>query len=440
MRIGQGPFFDPFAMTFPHSTFRMNLQLRIRFAQSLIWMLMVAGGGCRTLSPVPSPDSVTLNWLSPFNTGDLSAEHSVDIEQLRSPEGASVVHPGDLLEVTVWDLYEPGIPHTSPLKIDEQGQTVPPLLEGVNLGGLTLAESEKLLIDKYRSGELLIEPRVLVRRLETSACTVEVLGGVEHPGTFKLPHDQANVYHALLSAGGVKSNTSTNWMLTRYPSLAVERPPFASGTLTNAGSGQDEKPGSEKNSESVSTLDTAQLRTPTEERSFDISRPQDLQELKRIVLREGDVLRIPESTPPLKISGIVRKPGSYPLSVSGALSIPEAIELSGGLLLPTFPAQAVVTRSIPGGQNVERWSFPIAKGKLPENTPALRPGDSLHIELSPQEQVKRVIGGVRHRIRDAATSSKTSPERRLAPGDASPDEESRIGESESNESLEHRQP
>jgi len=241
---------------------------------------------------------------------------------------------------------------------------------------------------------------VMVRRLETATCSIQINGGVERPGIVKLPHDQATVYHAILAAGGLKQNTSPHWMLTRYPPVEV--------TETTAEEIRTVANESDEETQVVSSLDTAQLRTPTEERTFDLSKSQELQDLKRTILKDGDVLRIPESSPPLRITGVVKKPGNYPMSESQTLSIQEAIELSGGLLLPTLPGHAVVTRPIPGGENVERWSFPIVKGELPDNTPALRPGDTLHLEVSPHEQVKRVIGGLRHR-RASRTEAEDPP-------------------------------
>jgi len=385
----------------PNSHFENCTRFMVRYqcARGIALLLLVCAVGCRSVSSGVSAEAVPLNWLAPFSSG-LSDRYSVDVEQLRSPEAAAVVYQGDLLELTVWDLYEPGIPHTSPLRIDDRGMTVPPLLEEVSLGGLTLGEVEKLLIDKYQTGELLLHPRVMVRRLETASCNIQINGGVEHPGIVKLPHDQATVYHAILAAGGLKQNTSPHWMLTRYPPVeATETTAEEVRTVANE---------SDEETQVVSTLDTAQLRTPTEERTFDLSKPQELQDLKRTILRDGDVLRIPESSPPLRITGVVKKPGNYPMSESQTLSIQEAIELSGGLLLPTLPGHAVVTRPIPGGENVERWSFPIVKGELPDNTPALRPGDTLHLEVSPHEQVKRVIGGLRHR-RASRTEAEDPP-------------------------------
>lgn len=353
-------------------------------------------GGCHALNtPTVPAQPPGLNWLTQFVPGESDVAPMIAVEQLRSPEAAAVVHGGDLLELTVWDLYEPGIPHTSPLRINGDGSADPPLLADVQLEGLTLGEAEKLLIDKYQRADLLLQPRVMVRRLETASCSVQILGGVEREGVVKLPQDQATVYHAVLAAGGLKKYTSANWMLTRYP-RPVASTTRDDGALKSAEGELPESPSEEGTV--VSTLETSELRTPIEERTFDLSKPQELQELKRISLQEGDVLRIPESSPPVRITGVVRKPGNYPMHASQSLTIREAIDLSGGLLLPTLAGQAVVTRPIPGGVNVERWSFPIVKGEVDETAPDLRPGDSLHVEVSPHEQVKRVLGGLRPHV------------------------------------------
>lgn len=415
----------------------------VTIAVSLI-LLIGACCGCQTLTPpgkslqgakkVPQPPG--LNWLSSFVSEGTPGIYAISVEQLRSPEAAPIVHAGDLLELTVWDLYEPGLPHTSPLRIDEEGRGTPPLLTPVMLSGLTLGESEKILIDKYQGGELLLQPRVLVRRLETTSCTVQVLGGVERPGQVKLSHDQATVYHAILAAGGLKPHPSPAWLLTRYaPTTAVIEEELATASPESEAVSLDGKANPEnvevetkateaeteaavlesEDSEiqKVSTLNTAALvseepRTPVEERTFDLTDPQELQELKRLVLREGDVLRIPEQSPPIRITGVVRKPGNYPLNDSQTLSVREGLELAGGLLLPTLPAQVIVSRPVPGGQNVERWTLPTVKGELPPETPPLRPGDSLHVEVSPHDQVKRVIGGLRPQLWSGSAPTQTA--------------------------------
>src|SRR6185295_11227696 len=105
--------------------------------------------------------------------------------------------------VTIWDLYEPGKPHTFPARVDGQGQVVVPHLDPIEVLGTTTAEVEAKLIETYRTQDLLKQPRVLVRTLTSTPLHIYVTGAVLRPGLIDLPPRDSSVFAALIAAGGL---------------------------------------------------------------------------------------------------------------------------------------------------------------------------------------------------------------------------------------------
>ncbi len=114
--------------------------------------------------------------------------------------------PDDLLEITIWDLYEPGKPHTFPSRVNSEGQIVVPHLDGIVVTGKAPAEIEAQLSETYRQQDLLKQPRILVRELSSAPIHTYVTGAVLRPGLINLPRGEASVFAALVAAGGLSRN------------------------------------------------------------------------------------------------------------------------------------------------------------------------------------------------------------------------------------------
>lgn len=193
-------------MNQPHLTDdRQRLSLpngsRMWFA---VCLLSLIGSGCSTVfsKPVMSSTQPGLPWLAGFAAPPVETAPPFDLTQIQP-----VRHPGtapdDMLEITIWDLYEPGRPHTFPSRVDSQGQIVVPHLDTVLVTGQTPAEIEAKLSEAYRQQEILKQPRILVRELSSAPIHAYVTGAVLRPGLINLPRDDASVFAALVAAGGL---------------------------------------------------------------------------------------------------------------------------------------------------------------------------------------------------------------------------------------------
>ncbi len=193
-----------------HGCWQLSLRggLRVWLA---ICLLCVAGSGCTTVfsKPVTSATQSTLPWLAGFAAPPVESAAPFDLTLIQ-PAPRSGTGPDDLLEITIWDLYEPGKPHTFPARVDAQGRIVVPHLDEFVVTGFSPAEIEAKLVETYRRQELLKQPRVLVRELGSTPVHAYVTGAVQRPGLINLPRREASVFATLIAAGGLSRNAGLN--------------------------------------------------------------------------------------------------------------------------------------------------------------------------------------------------------------------------------------
>lgn len=163
--------------------------------------------GCTSIfsKPVMSAAPQSLPWLASLAAPAVDTTPPFDLAQIQ-PAPKSGITADELLEITIWDLYEPGKPHTFPTRIDSQGHIVVPHLDPVPVVGATPAEVESRLVEAYRQHDLLKQPRILVRELVSTPLHVYVTGAVLRPGVIDLPPRDASVFAALIASGGLSKN------------------------------------------------------------------------------------------------------------------------------------------------------------------------------------------------------------------------------------------
>ena len=112
----------------------------------------------------------------------------------------SPLSPGDVIEFSVY-----GVPEmTQRVRLNSNGVVYLPLLDEVQLGGLTTEEAQKKLEDQLVSGGFLRAPHVTVTVTEY-ANGISLLGEVNRPGVY--PTGGARrLYDVLAAAGGLTQN------------------------------------------------------------------------------------------------------------------------------------------------------------------------------------------------------------------------------------------
>ncbi len=184
----------------------------------LILLLIVFFAGCNALSSVVNRGGVGMNSAGNISTGTRNAASSIDAGEIKdayidpllpgSKQSAYtkqkyLVEEKDVLDIQVRD--EPDLSITS--RVSEKGEIWVPLLENVEVKGLTIQETEKFLETRLEDG-FLKDPKVTVsintqQMKEYSEKEVFVSGQVKKPGSIPLLGKYMTVFEAVNKAGGL---------------------------------------------------------------------------------------------------------------------------------------------------------------------------------------------------------------------------------------------
>jgi len=107
-----------------------------------------------------------------------------------------VIGPGDVLGVNIWK--EPSL--SGPVKVRPDGFITLPLINEVQVTGLTTAQVRKTLEEKYKA--FLASPLVTIRVEAIVSSQVYVVGQVNNPGVYPFVGNDT-LLQVLLQAGGL---------------------------------------------------------------------------------------------------------------------------------------------------------------------------------------------------------------------------------------------
>ncbi|KQP17932.1 polysaccharide export protein EpsE [Pseudorhodoferax sp. Leaf267] len=108
---------------------------------------------------------------------------------------------GDTIRVLVFQ--SPDL--TTDARVSESGAITMPLVGGVTIGGLSIANAEKKIAAALKSGGFLQQPQVNIVLVQVRGNQVSVLGQVQRPGRFPLEIANTRVSDVLAMAGGTTS-------------------------------------------------------------------------------------------------------------------------------------------------------------------------------------------------------------------------------------------
>lgn len=430
---------------FPEST-NSNARIRPLAVRTMLLVLMGALSGC-TLIETASPKATqptqptALSWLTNWVSQPAEMVPGFDVESIKPASRPATILPENLLEITIWDLYEPGKPYTFPVRVST-GRTIEiPMLGDVPVDGRTIAEIEKSLTEDFLSRELLLNPRVLVRSLDSPLVKVQVNGAVSRPGYVELTRTDLSVYAAIVSAGGLKKNAGTQVAVTRRNS-SVSAAATPASPKTTAAHAQPEPaaysaadpiqplephaPVQRANSTEEISVDPPQIvpqpapnrglysvgdaessaASPTRDHPpaaaadpdeatiwYDVTLKHDRDELQALQLAEGDTVTVKAAAPPLRIVGIVNRPGAYPLPPGRKLDVWQAIDLAGGIRDENAPLNITLLHAAGEPRGARRWLLSVETyEKHPVAAPFVEPGDLLSIEPTTGSKIKRAVG------------------------------------------------
>jgi len=134
---------------------------------------------------------------------------------------AYVIGVGDMLSVNVWN--EPDVTGKVPVRPD--GMITIPLVGEIQASGVTPQKLQATIAQKL--SEFVKQPSVTVVVEEMKSRDFNVMGEVQHPGSFNLSKP-TRVLDALAAAGGFGdfAKTSKIYVLRRNPNGTTEKFPF----------------------------------------------------------------------------------------------------------------------------------------------------------------------------------------------------------------------
>ena len=395
---------------------------------------MILLTGCQLFEqPVASATQPALNWLAHFGAQDGQQTVPIDLNSIRPAAQAVPVQTGDLLEITVSNLFQPEEPHTFPARIKADGMIEVPLLGSVAVAGQTRENVESQLIYEFQQRELLVDPTIIVRNLEVPQVKIYVEGAVEKPGMIPLPREDASVYAALVSAGGLKSNAGSHISIARrlnvaaaqeYPETAalfsvehdsphlsaagaveaMHSPP--GGTMTKQTNRSSDNTSRTNQQYYVARKPTmADVLSPDQMRQnsgrveyeviwFDAHREDDRRTLVEMRLSDGDIVSVSEVSPPIQVTGAVKNPGSYNIPDSDSVTLIDALKLAGDVKATEVPLAITLVRPGGSGWPGRRWTSKLDQLEAnPSKAPVLRPGDIIHVEQSTGNTLKQAVQG-----------------------------------------------
>jgi polysaccharide export outer membrane protein len=121
---------------------------------------------------------------------------------LKTPEKDYILGPGDLIDVTVYELMQPGAPYVTRQRITQTGHITFPYLGTIKAAGLTTRGLEEKMSDMLEP-DYLINPQVNVFVSEYRNLNVAVLNGVMRAGVYPMTREDMTLLELVAMAGGV---------------------------------------------------------------------------------------------------------------------------------------------------------------------------------------------------------------------------------------------
>lgn len=270
-----------------------------------------------TRAPAPAPRTAIAPSLYVLGPGDEIAVHQPNAEELDNQAA----------------------------RIDDMGYATLPLIGKVQVGGLTVDKAQALIAS--RLSEWLVHPDPVVSINEYRSQPVSVLGEVNNPGVIQL-QGKRTLMEMISMAGGLRADAGDVVEITRE----ISNGHVPAGHETEDPTGQF----------SISKINISNLISGRD--------PQD-----NVFILPHDVVSVPRGEM-VYVAGDVHKPGSFPLTANGGISVLQAISMAEGLGPQASPKAAKIFRPRPDSNE---------KQEIPVNIVKIMSGKAEDFQLQPHD-------------------------------------------------------
>jgi protein involved in polysaccharide export with SLBB domain len=165
---------------------------------------------------------------------------------LKPSEADYILGPGDLVDVTVFELMAPGQPYVSRLRVSQSGQVAFPYVGSIKCTGLTTRGMEEKLSDLL-SPDYLANPQVAVFVSEYRNLNVSVLNGVARPGLYPMAKQDMSLLELVAMSGGIMQLTEDyGYVIRKYAPEEADMLALEAGIAPAEEGAGGEKPVPEK--------------------------------------------------------------------------------------------------------------------------------------------------------------------------------------------------
>lgn len=298
---------------------------------------------------------------------------TVNLTRLASASGSnSLIGQGDLLELMIVTGYETDRPSTLLLRVDESGAINVPLVGRVQVMGLEPDEAEQNVATLAVQRQVYRDPYVTLMVKRQRVNKVTVVGAVEAPGTFPLPHGSSDLLGALAAAGGLTDAAGTTVEVVRKSTHPGSLPTLPGATPSNSVAS------------SLASYN-AVPGTPVATQTYrvDLAQASD-GGTADYGLGDGDVVMVfPREPRVIHVMGLVRKPNQFEIPPNDDVRLLAALSMAGGRTLQLADKVRIVRQAADGsGALVIMASVRQAKADGQANL-RLAPGDLVSVEETP---------------------------------------------------------
>lgn len=139
------------------------------------------------------------------------------------PDPAPRLSPGDIFELNVYNVPD----LNTKVRVGTNGEVYLPLIDYVQVGGLTAEEAQALIQKRLSDGGFVRDPHVSLLVDQYSSDVVSVLGEVVKPGVYSV-RGQEHLFDLISSAGGLTEKAGRSLSIThRGPSDAPVTVPLS---------------------------------------------------------------------------------------------------------------------------------------------------------------------------------------------------------------------
>jgi polysaccharide biosynthesis/export protein len=259
--------------------------------------------------------------------------------------------PGD--EIKVQQLNDEELDGKT-ARIDDAGYVNLPSIGRLQVGGLTVQQAEAALTTELK--RLLVNPQPVISVTEYRSEPVSVLGAVNNPGVIQL-QGRKTLVETLSSAGGLRPDAANEVQVTRR---------LTYGHLPLPGESTD--PSGEY---SIAKINLASLLKGDDPKN-------------NITVLPQDIISVPRAES-IYVTGDVKKPGGFPLTGNGGVTVLQAVSMAEGLGPQASAKNAKIFRLRQDSPSQQGVAPSSDRTEIPVNLQQILEGKSKDFVLNPQD-------------------------------------------------------